>query len=90
LNLPLDEFGAVDFDYVQSLAGKHGYFLVRTYSSQFVLLLFRWLFFFIYLHHAVITIKMVVFSIYLHHHAVSTVKNGCFFHIFTSSCREYY
>jgi hypothetical protein len=25
LNLPLDEFGAVDFDYVQDLAGKHGY-----------------------------------------------------------------
>lgn len=24
LNLPLDEFGAVDFDYVQNLAGKHG------------------------------------------------------------------
>jgi len=25
LNLPLDEFGAVDFDYVQNLAGKHAY-----------------------------------------------------------------
>jgi hypothetical protein len=24
LNMPLDEFGAVDFDYVQDLAGKHG------------------------------------------------------------------
>ena len=24
LNLPLDEFGAVDFDYVENLAGKHG------------------------------------------------------------------
>ena len=26
LNLPLDEFGAVDFDYVQNLAGKHAYY----------------------------------------------------------------
>ena len=26
LNLPLDEFGAVDFDYVQNLAGKHGHY----------------------------------------------------------------
>ena len=25
LNLPLDEFGDVDFDYVQNLAGKHAY-----------------------------------------------------------------
>jgi len=25
LNLPLDEFGAVDFDYVQNLADKHAY-----------------------------------------------------------------
>jgi hypothetical protein len=24
LNLSLDEFGVVDFDYVQNLAGKHG------------------------------------------------------------------
>jgi hypothetical protein len=26
LNLPLDEFRAVDFHYVQNLAGKHGYY----------------------------------------------------------------
>jgi len=31
LNLPLDEFGAVDFDYVQNLAGKHGHYLIMYY-----------------------------------------------------------
>jgi len=28
LNLPLDEFGAVDFDYLHNPAGKHGYILL--------------------------------------------------------------
>ena len=28
LNLPLDEFGAVDFDYLYNPAGKHGYILL--------------------------------------------------------------
>jgi hypothetical protein len=28
LNLPLDEFGAANFDYVQNLAGKHAYISV--------------------------------------------------------------
>jgi len=26
LNMPIDEFGAVDFDYLQNLAGKHSYY----------------------------------------------------------------
>jgi hypothetical protein len=30
LNLPLDEFGAVNFDYVQNLAGKHAYIYIMS------------------------------------------------------------
>jgi hypothetical protein len=33
LDLPLDEFGAVDFDYVQNLAGKHAYIPVDFFFT---------------------------------------------------------
>jgi hypothetical protein len=38
LNLPLDEFGAVDFDYVQNLAGKHAYIPVDFFHYKIMLL----------------------------------------------------
>jgi hypothetical protein len=37
LNLPLDEFGAVDFDYVQNLVGKHSVTSLYYEKACFIL-----------------------------------------------------
>jgi hypothetical protein len=42
LDLPLDEFGAVDFDYVQNLAGKHAYIAVDFFHYMIMNLTIEW------------------------------------------------
>jgi len=64
LNLPLDEFGAVDFDYLHNPHGKHAY----IYIMLFFLSMYR----FLYLFHSLSTIKMLVVVLYFDH-AVTTI-----------------
>jgi len=36
LNLPLDEFGAVDFDYLHNPHGKHAYIYIMLFFFEYV------------------------------------------------------
>jgi len=82
LNLPLDEFGAVDFDYLHNPHGKHAY----IYIMLFFLSMYR----FLYLFHSLSTIKMLVVVLYFDH-AVTTITtmNMLVFFPINRTCSEH-